>query len=170
MQSYQSGWDSVPHSIVLIQPINSEIIHSKIQTKKFTIMKSIFILMVLASIVILFSVSSCRKDLQVPAIHTASGYNAGTSPFTLNLKADNWINAGDGFYVNTFRNIIPARYYSHSIKVYLLTENREIQINHFISFMGGELWASVTGTDVTLIYHCRGQLLFDYLNIKVLIE
>jgi hypothetical protein len=133
-------------------------------------MKRIFILVLLASTVTIFTISSCKKDVQVPSVHTGSGYNAGTSPFTLNLKADDWISDGDGFYVNTFQNIIPPRYYSHTIKVYLLTENREIQINHFISFMGGELWASVTGTDVILIYHCSGQLLFDYLNIKVLIE
>lgn len=133
-------------------------------------MKRIFILVLLASTFTIFTISSCKKDLQVPSVHTGNGYNAGTSSFTLNLKADDWISDGDGFHVNAFKNIIPPRYYSHPIKVYLLTETREIQINHFISFMGGELWASVNGTDVTLIYHCFGQRLFDQLNIKVLIE
>lgn len=133
-------------------------------------MKRIFMLVLLASTVAIFTVSSCKKDLQVPSVNSGSDYKAPTSPVILNLKADDWTSDGDEFYVNTFQNIIPARYYSHSIKVFLLTENREIQINRFISFMGGELWASVNGTDVTLIYHCFGRRLFDQLNIKVLIE
>lgn len=133
-------------------------------------MKPIFILVLLASTATIFTFSSCRKDIQVSSIHGANGNNAGTSPFILNLKADNWINAGDGFYVNSFRNIIPSRYYGSTIKVYLVTENRGVQINHFISFMEGQLWASVSGTDVTIVYHGGGQRLFDYLDIKVLIE
>lgn len=133
-------------------------------------MKRIFILVLLVSTVAVFIFSSCKKDLQVPSVHPGSNSNAGTSLFTLNLKADNWISEGDGIYVNNFRNIIHSRYYGRSIKVYLLTENREIQINHFIYFMGGELWASVSGTDLTLIYHSFGQRPFDHLNIKVLIE
>ena len=132
-------------------------------------MKRLFTLVLLACTVSMFTISSCKKDLQVPSVHTVGGDNAGTSPFTLNLKADNWIGEGDGLFVNTFRNIIPSRYYSQPKKVYLLSEDREIQINHFISFMGGELWASVNGTDVILIYHCFGQRRFDYLNIKVVI-
>ena len=133
-------------------------------------MKRTFILVLLASTVTIFTTSSCNKDLEVPLAHTDHRSNAVTSSFTLNLKADKWVNAGDGFYVNSFRNIIPSQYFGRSTKVYLLTENCEIQINHFISFMGGELWASVNGTDVTIIYHCFDQRLFDYLNIKVLIE
>ena len=133
-------------------------------------MKRIFILVLLASTVTIFTVSSCKKDLQVPSVNSGSDYKDPTSPVILNLKADNWISDGDGFHVNAFKNIIPPRYYSHPIKVYLLTENREIQINHFISFMGGELWASVNATDVTIIYHSFGQRPFDQLNIKVVIE
>ena len=131
-------------------------------------MKRIFTLVLLASAVTIFT-SSCKKEVEVSSVHTRSGSKADTSPFTLTLKADNWLNEGDGFYVNSFKNIIPPRYYNHSIKVYLLTDNREIQINHFISFMGGELWATVNGTDVTLIYHCFSQRSFDQLNIKVVI-
>ena len=129
-------------------------------------MKKIF-KMLLASTVIVFTISSCNKDLQVLPVQADK---VGASPVILNLKADNWINNGDGIYVNTFKNIIPARYFGRSAKVYLLTEDREIQINHFIFFKQGELWASVTGTDVTLIYHCFGQFLFDKLEIKVVIE
>ena len=133
-------------------------------------MKHTFTLVLLTSAVAIFTISSCKKDLQVPSVHSVAGHDAGTSSLILNLKADNWKNDGDEFYVNYFQNIIPARFYGHPIKVYLLTGNREIQINHFISFMGGELWASVNGTDVTINYHCFGQRRFDYLNIKVLIE
>ena len=131
-------------------------------------MKRIFTLVLLASTVTIFT-SSCKKDLQVSSVDAGNGHNAGTSPFTLMLKANEWINEGDGIYVSAFRNIIPPRYYNHPVKVYLLTENREIQINHFISFMAGELWASVSGTDVTIVYHCFGQRRFDSLDIKVLI-
>ena len=132
-------------------------------------MKRIFTLVLLASSVIIFITSSCKKDVQVSSVDTGNGHNAGTSPFTLMLKANEWINEGDGIYVSTFRNIIPPRYYNHPVKVYLLTENREIQINHFISFMAGELWASVSGTDVTIVYHCFEQRRFDSLDIKVII-
>lgn len=133
-------------------------------------MKPTFTLVLLTSAITVFTISSCKKDLLAPSVHTVTGYDAGTSPLILNLKADDWKSDEDEFYVNSFRNIIPARYYGRPIKFYLLTENREIQINHFISFMGGELWASVNGTDVAINYHCFGQRRFDYLNIKVLIE
>ena len=133
-------------------------------------MKRSFILLLLTSTVTISTVSSCKKDLQVASVHPGSGPGTGTSLYTANLKADNWINAGDGIFVNTFRNIIPSRYYGRSTKIYLLTDDREIQINHYINFKGGELWASVSGTDVTIIYHCTGQLLFSSLNIKMLIE
>ena len=133
-------------------------------------MKRLSILVLLTSAVAIFTISSCKKDLQVPSVHTVIGYDAGTSPLTLSLKADNWKSDGDEVYVNSFQNIIPTRYYGRPLRVYLLTENREIQINHFIFFMGGELWASVKGTDVTINYHCFGQRRFDYLDIKVLIE
>ena len=133
-------------------------------------MKRIFIQVLLVSTVAIFILSSCKKDLQAYSDHSDNSSNTGTSLFTFNLKADNWISEGDGIYVNSFRNIIHPRYYGRSIKVYLLTENREIQINHFIYFMGGELWASVSGTDMTLIYHSFRQRPFDHLNIKVLIQ
>jgi hypothetical protein len=164
LQSYQSRWHLPPGRYSFDSALSY-----KSLTLKITIMKRIFILL-LATIATIFTFTSCNKDLQVAPVPAEDTYKVVTSPLTLDLVAGDWINNGDGIHVNTFKNIIPARYFGHSTKVYLLTEEGETQINHFISFKGGKLWASLSGTDVTLIYHSLGQRLFDNLKIKVVIE
>ena len=56
------------------------------------------------------------------------------------------------------------------VKVYLLKAEQKLQINNPILFMGGELSATTITTDVTINYRRYGELPFDYLDIKVVIE
>ena len=135
-------------------------------------MKRIFLLTMIANALIMFSVSSCKKDnfSPIPGGNTSLAVPTNTS--TMNLVAYHWIRDAYGVYNNTFGGVIsPANSNNHKVKIYLLENSKETQINYPISFMGGELWATSTETDVKISYRCSEQNLpFSRLVIKVVIE
>jgi len=137
-------------------------------------MKQIFFMMLIASTLTIFSLSSCKKDNFSSGTHSdASVSNIPSSSTTINLIAAYWDKYASGIYVCNFRGIISSADINGNrpVKVYLVEKNKETLINSSIHFLGGELWAVNTETDVKIIYHCYAQELpFDYLLIKVILE
>jgi hypothetical protein len=120
--------------------------------------------MVIVNTLIISTLSSCNKNdsLSYPVITPQPS-------ITLNLTAYHWETEANGIMVNAFVNIIPPSAANRLVKVYLVTNDQERQINQPISFMNGTLWATNTQTDVRI--HYQGNSLHpSYLNIKVVIE
>ncbi len=121
-------------------------------------------MMVIVNTLIISTLSSCNKNNSLP--------DAVITPppsITLSLTANHWEAEANGIIVNTFANVIPPSGAGRSVKVYLVTNDQEQQINQPISFMNGQLWATNTGTNVKIHYQ-GNSLNVSYLNIKVLIE
>jgi hypothetical protein len=127
-------------------------------------MKRTLFMMVIVNTLIISTLSSCNKNnsLSDPVI---------TPPpsITLSLTANHWEPDANGIMVNTFANVIPPSVASRLVKVYLVTNDQEQQINQPISFMNGQLWATNTATNVKIHYQ-GNSLNVSYLNIKVVIE
>jgi hypothetical protein len=133
---------------------------------KPTFIKPIFIIAVIG-----FFMSSCKKDLPIandngPEIQP---------PYVYNLMAEHWVREVNGFYSNRFHGLLALASNgsngSSVAKVYLVTTNGEIQINHFIFFMGGELWAATTPPDLIIYFRYSSNALpFSFLQIKLVVE
>ena len=132
-------------------------------------MKHKFLLILIAGTIAISGMSSCKKDVQLPP---GGGGSNNIQPIEYTLTASNWVLETDGFYSDNFKNLISAATTAgRSVKVYLLDNGKQIQINQFIFFMDGELWASSTATDVKITYrNSDNKLPFDKLNIKIVIE
>ena len=127
-------------------------------------MKQTLFAMVIVNTLIISTLSSCSKNdsLSDPVITPQSS-------IILNLTAYHWETEANGIMVNAFVNVIPPSASNRSVRVYLVTNDQEKQINQPISFMDGALWATNTQTDIRI--HYRGNSLsLSYLNIKVVIE
>jgi hypothetical protein len=131
-------------------------------------MKLIFNLVLLANIICL-GTTSCTKE-QISSPPSDGNYtNSYVSPEPFNLIANDWQQDQKGLYVHTFYNILsPGTGYR--VNVYLLAHGREFLINHFIPFMGGQLWATYSKTDIKIFFRNSGNLPFTSLNIRVVPE
>jgi hypothetical protein len=134
-------------------------------------MKRISYFVLIASAVTTFSICSCDKDELVRSLD-GNFIDTATAPYTIDLVADHWNKIVTGVYTCPFKNIIPPGYRSsnRAVKVYLLNSDQKIGIDYPIQFMGGELSAITTATDVTINYRCYRELPFDYLKIIVEIK
>jgi len=149
-------------------------------------MKRIFFMAMITNALIISSLTSCKKD---DLSSDTGNPSATTQPSTINLVAGRWVKNTDGIYVSTFPGILsPANTSNRTVKIYLLANGRETQINHSIPFMGGDLWATNTETDVRINFRFSEQtpiqlyplvhsdapfalgLPFSYLVIKAVIE
>jgi|SRR5205814_8699587 len=135
-------------------------------------MKRILFTTMIANALIIFSLNSCKKDHLSPTPGGATSVAVPTNASTVNLVAYHWIKDAYGVYTNSFAGVIsPANSNSHKVKIFLLENSKETQINNPISFMGGELWATNTQSDVKILFHCTElNLPFSHLVIKVVIE
>lgn len=134
----------------------------KFKTMKHTLILSVFIIAVM---------SSCKKDLPTDN----EGHPDIQPPYFYNLVANHWARDANGFYNNKFQGLMALASSgsngSRVAKVYLVTTNGEIQINHFIFFMGGELWAATTPPDLIIYFRYSGHALpFSFLQIKLVVE
>ena len=133
-------------------------------------MKRIFFLTVTASAFILLNLTSCKKDTfsAVPGGNTS----VTTNTSTMNLVAYNWVKDVDGIYSNTFAGAISsANSINHKVKIYVVENSNETQINSPLPFRGGELWGTYTQTDVKINYrNSEKSIPFSHLVIKVVIE
>jgi hypothetical protein len=129
-------------------------------------MKRTFYLVLITGALTLFSISSCKKDPIDPGGYAGTGANTGPAIVSTELQANNWVQHTSGFYIHTFEGIISQ---GQSVKVYLVEDGNEIQINHYIHYMGGQLWAGTEFTDLK-IYYRSSVLPFASLNIKMVPE
>jgi hypothetical protein len=130
-------------------------------------MKRITFIVLITSAITTFSISACNKDDLAPSVN-GSFINTARAPYTIDLVADHWNKIVTGVYICSFQNIIPPGYRNNlGVKVYLLKADQKIQIDYPIQFMGGELSATTTTSDVTINYRCYSELPFDHLRIKV---
>jgi hypothetical protein len=135
-------------------------------------MKQIFFMMLIASALTIFGLSSCKKDNFSSSTPSDTSSNPLSST-TINLTAGHWDKNANGIYVCNFRGVIPSANINsnRTVKIYLVERNKETLINNSIPYLGGELWAVNTETDVKIIFHCYAQdLPFDYLTVKVVVE
>jgi hypothetical protein len=129
-------------------------------------MKRVTIAVFVTAALTILMTSSCRKDQLEPSEQTIV---TGTSPGTLNLVADNWQGESNELYIDLFKNVISQVYINSGVKIYLLADGKEILMNNAISFMGGQLLASHTSTDIRIVFRPSPlhEKAFDYLDIKV---
>ena len=122
--------------------------------------------MVIVNMITILTLNSCNKDDGLPEPNT--NVTTPNPSITLNLTAYHWEFEANGISVNEFENVIPPGN-ATSVKVYLVVNGKDTQINQAIPYMNGELWATNTETDLRI--HYRGNSLnVPYLNIKVVIE
>ena len=131
--------------------------------------------MLIAGGLIIFSLNSCKKENLAPV--TSGGGLPIATPFTIDLVADHWVNVNyaNEMYVNDFPGILSISNAtgSRTVNVYLMADGKGTQINHsVITFMGNELWATTTPTDLRINYRCAAPKLppFTSLNIKVVVQ
>jgi hypothetical protein len=157
-----------PITVLTRQMLCVQEIKSNFSLKKTT-MKRTFFLLIVASAITFFSISSCQKPEITRPGSTTTGNGTNSSQIIINRTASSWVRNGGGFYVSTFKDIIP--YGRGPVKVYLVLEDDQIQINNFTSFKGGQLWAAIAPTDLILIFRYSGDKLpFESLDIKVVID
>jgi len=129
-------------------------------------MKRIFYLVLLVTIVSLGTISCSKEQIGSPA---SVGDNTNSNgPKSMNLTANNWQKDQNDLYVHTFHNILSSAT-GYRVNVYLLINGEELQINSFIPFMGGQLWATYTTTDVNIFFR-NNSAPPPSLDIKVVTE
>jgi hypothetical protein len=141
-------------------------------------MKRMLFMVLIANALIILSLSSCKKEDPSFGPVTVPNPVVTTTPvpppFIIDLVADHWVNYENEVYVSTFNGVISTVNASGSrtVNVYLAENGEKTQINHHpITYMGNELWATSSKTDVSLIYKSSAQTLpFKSLRIRVVVE
>jgi len=145
--------------------------HNQITNQKTLDMKLKIFTMSIATAMIISSLSSCNKDDSL-TVQTPGGNSAGNSSsgsLTLYQTTNRWEARSDGVFVNVFSNIIPAGKPDRSVNVYVILSDADLLINSAIPFMGGQLSATNTQTDVAIVF--RGNLQNSpNLTIKIVIQ
>jgi len=109
-------------------------------------------MMIIVKTLIISTLSSCNKSESLPPPPPKPS-------ITLYLTAYH-------LPVNKFENVIPPGYANYSVKVYLVTNDKDIPIDQPIQYMNGWVGATISATDVTISYGGSA----PYLNIKIVIE
>ncbi len=113
--------------------------------------------------IVMVSLAACFKENGYSSENDGNGF--GNVPEFTILTADNWAQDGNGFYTHVFKDVVPQGV--RSIDVYLLRDGHETQINHFIFYSGGELWATYDAKDVYLTFNAHGSNTVISLKIKL---
>lgn len=130
-------------------------------------MKRLFLFVLIIATATAFSLSSCDKDVLT---HPTNGQVISTAsePFNIDLIVSDWSKIAQGVYTYTFQNIIPSAFRNdRQVRVYVVKNDQKIQIDYPINFMGGELSAITSASDVTINYRYYSELPFEHLNIVV---
>ena len=136
-------------------------------------MKQLLSMVVIAGTLATITFSSCTKeDPSDASFISPVSYSPPTTPVPVNLElvANNWVTFGPGIYVNTFKDVIASANASgnRTVTVYLQDNGKQEQISQrHITYMGNELWATNSQSDVSIIYRCSAPLPFKSLNIRV---
>ena len=139
-------------------------------------MKRTFFTKLIASTLIMVGLSACTKDSSSSITQTQTGSPSPVQTTTIELVADQWVNYGDGVYINDFQNILSRLNMptGNHLSIYVL-DNDVAKYDHStiinrtpIMFKGHELWAVTTATDIILNYRCADEPIpFRALHIKV---
>jgi hypothetical protein len=133
-------------------------------------MKRIFLTILTAGSLVI-GLTTCKKEY--PSPFTSPGGNIQiTKPLVLHLVADEWTNYGSEVYVNIFHGILAnANAIPDNVSVYLDSDKQDTAINRTpVTFEGHQLWASVTTTDIIIVYRCEEQPIpFRSLNIRAVV-
>jgi len=139
-------------------------------------MKQTLSMVVIAGTLTIIALSSCTKEDPVPDSNFVSPSSYPTPVFNpstnLYLVANNWVRYGDQVYVNTFSGVLAgANVSGHTVRVYVEGNGKEEQISQrHITYMGNELWATSSGTDVIITYRCFTGMPFSSLTIRVTVS
>src|SRR4030095_13603797 len=130
-------------------------------------MKQLLSMLVIAGSLAFITLSSCKKEApSSDVIHiSSSSYPPPASQPTVNLYlvANNWVNYEGQVYSNTFRGILGTANPNGDriVTVYIVENGKEAQISQrHITYMGHDLWATNSKTDVTIVYRCSTSLPF----------
>lgn len=125
-------------------------------------MKHSLMIPVVVGAIAISTLVSCKKD---DPVHISGP----TEPTTIYVTADRWEAKGYHIYMDILPNVIPVRNANQSVSVYVVSNGEETLIDQPISFMGGQLWATHTQTDLVINY--QGILPTPpYLNIMAVIK
>jgi hypothetical protein len=133
---------------------------------KHTFFPALFI----TSMMSVFCLSSCKKiELSVPDL--GSGGSSLAFPAIINLQTGQWIKDTNGFFDANFPSILPAGSGTRHVEIYLLENGQKTQINQFIFYRDGELWATYNSSDVKITYQSGREGINPYqMNIEVDIQ
>ena len=129
-------------------------------------------LAVVIALVAFFSVSSCSKE---ELTNTQGGGGGTGSPYPkseIDLTAANWTRVTSSIYICPLQNAIPPGNADKVVKIYVLTADKKLQINSPIGFMGGQLSATISGLNVSLMYTRSDNeaIPFSNLDIQLVIQ
>jgi len=137
-------------------------------------MKQLLSVVVIAGTLAIITFTSCTKEEPVSARISPSSYPSTTqTPGNFELVADRWVSYAGQVYINTFYGVLASANASgnHIVTVYLQENGKQTQISQrHITYMGYELWATTSQTDVSIIYMCNTILPFRSLNIRVQVD
>jgi hypothetical protein len=137
--------------------------------------KSLFRTLMISLIAIIF-ITSCAKEVQHPSVdhnNTSTNQQPPSSyqqqQKTLNLVASTWQRNADGVYVNFFKGAMQYGGGASPVRVYLDQNGGTLISSGAITFMSGQLWASIAYPDIKIFYSPgpNRTLPFSRLNIKV---
>jgi len=125
--------------------------------------------MLLAGSIIVIGLGGCAKEKFTPFPSTPIGLTPPAQHVQVNLVADNWVNSGNGIYVNTFGGVLSNLPITggNSLKVYVQDGDEVTVIGRSPAmFKGHEMWITNTRTDLALNYECGDkQLPFGTLHV-----
>ena len=134
-------------------------------------MKQRFFEILTAGVLIITALGACTKEY-VSQVSSTKPRSTST-PFNIELVADQWMSYGDGVYGNDFPNVLSnlsmeAR--SH-LNVYLRDYDGISLTQAPIIFEDHEMWITMTPTDLILNYRYHyPPLPFKSLNVQVVVN
>src|SRR6266699_1850145 len=126
-------------------------------------------ILVLISAMTYCSISACgNKQLLLPIRNYGNRQvQKHDTPSIFILVARDWQPEQNNIFTDSFNNLFQSSPDDKkTVRVYLMVNSSEIQINQFINYMQGQLWATTTSSDVKIHYRnfVQPKLPFDYLN------
>jgi hypothetical protein len=134
-------------------------------------MKPLLSMVVVAGSIIIITFTGCKKEDPSNANYVSpASYSPPPPILDVNLVANNWFNSARDVYVDVFQGVLGMSNASgnRTVLVYIEQGGKEVQISQRpITYMGNELWATNTATDVSIVYRCSTRMPFSSINIRV---
>ena len=134
-------------------------------------MKPLLSMIVITGSIIIITLTSCKKENPSNTNYVSpTSYSPPPPILDINLVANNWFNSAREVYVDVFQGVLGMSNAngSRTVLVYIEQGGKEVQINQrHITYMGNELWATNTATDVSIVYRCSTRMPFSSINVRV---